>query len=121
MMVPLLLLASTSANPSPFIFLSPGAMCFRMSFGGSYGAYVARCKRGGYAGGPRRAAFWRSLGFPNLVRARAAKARKREARLRKEILEKARRITPFAMPEDVPQWAEVLGIPYRRNQRPRGF
>jgi len=89
-----------------------------MSFGGSCAAYVARCKRGGYAGGPKRAAFWRELGFPNLVRARAAKARKREARLRKETLEQMRRIDPFATLEDV---AAVLGIPSQRNRLPRGF
>jgi hypothetical protein len=50
--------------------------------GSSYSAFVARCKRGRYAGGPKRAAFWRALGFPNLVRARAAKARKRESGLK---------------------------------------
>jgi hypothetical protein len=92
-----------------------------MAFGGSYAAYIARCKLGGYKGGPQRAAFWRAQGFPNLVRARAAKARKREARLRKEILEKARRITPFAMPEDLQQWAEILGIPFRNRWPRRGF
>ena len=90
-----------------------------MSFGGSYGAYIARCKRGGYAGGPQRAAFWRSLGFPNLVRARAAKTKKREARLRQEVMEKARQFSPFANPDDVSQWAEVLGIFYRPQRRPQ--
>ena len=35
--------------------------------------------------GRRRAAFWPTLGFPNLVLARTAKARKREERLKREI------------------------------------
>src|SRR5215469_18790133 len=74
-------------------------MLFCMSFGGSYAAFIARCKRGGYAGGPKRAAFWRALGFPNLVRARAAKARKREERIKRETLEVERRANPFALPE----------------------
>src|SRR5262245_60341841 len=44
-----------------------------MAFGGSHKAYLARCKLGGYKGGPKRAAFWRTLGFPNLERARIAR------------------------------------------------
>ena len=88
-------------------------MLFCMSFGGSYAAFIARCKRGGYAGGPKRPAFWRALGFPNLVRARAAKARKREERLKRETLQLARRANPFALPEDAELWASVA----RRNVR----
>jgi hypothetical protein len=38
---------------------------------------VRRTVLGGYKGGPKRAAFWRAPGFPNLVLARAAKARNR--------------------------------------------
>ena len=86
------------------------------SLGGSYAAFIARCKRGGYAGGPKRAAFWRALGFPNLVRARAAKARKREERLKRETLELARRANPFALPEDSELWASVA----KRNVRGHG-
>jgi hypothetical protein len=55
-----------------------------LPFGGYYEAYIARCRRGGYAGVPARAAFWRSLGWPNLVLARAAKARKRLERVKRE-------------------------------------
>ena len=66
--------------------------------------------------GRRRAAFWRKLGFPNLVLARAAKARKREERLERETLEEARRVNPFAMPEDAELWASVAreGVRGRR-------
>ena len=92
-------------------------MLFCMSFGGSYAAFIARCKRGGYAGGPKRAAFWRALGFPNLVRARAAKARKREERIKRETLELAWRANPFALPEDAELWASVA----RRNVRAPGY
>lgn len=46
--------------------------------------------------GRRRAAFWRSLGFPNLVRARDAKAEKRRLRRLKEWKRKELR-TPFAI------------------------
>jgi hypothetical protein len=104
-------------------------------FGGSYGAYIARCKRGGYAGGPRRAAFWRSLGFPNLVRARAAKARFRLERLKREEWALARSVNPYALPEDAHLWASVAreqGLTVRKdlefdtpplqlNKRRRGF
>jgi hypothetical protein len=48
-------------------------------------------------GGLHRAAFWRSLGFPNLVRARAAKAKKREQRLKLERIQAAKRFSPFAL------------------------
>ena len=68
---------------------------------------LARCKRGGYAGGPKRAAFWRSLGFPNLVRPRAAKARYRLERLKREELGLARTANPFALPEDAQLWASL--------------
>jgi hypothetical protein len=87
-----------------------------MLLGADYAAFVAHCKRGGYAGGPKRAAFWRALGFPNLVRARAAKVRKQEERLKRETLEPARRANPFALPEDAELWASVA----RRNVRALG-
>jgi len=67
-------------------------------------------------GGLHRAAFWRELGFPNLVLARAAKARKREERLKRETLELARRANPFALPEGAELWASVA----RRNVRGSG-
>jgi hypothetical protein len=49
------------------------------------------------AQGYARARYWRALGWPNLVRARAAKARYRLAR---KQLEEARRFSPFADPND---------------------
>src|SRR5215467_2218333 len=88
-----------------------------MSFGGSRGAFIAGRKRGGYAGGPKRAAFWRALGFPNLVRTRAAKARRWEARIKRETLELAMRVNPFALPEDAELWASVA----RKKAQLRGF
>jgi hypothetical protein len=54
------------------------------------------------AGGSyRRAAFWRELGFPNLERARAAKAKNREQRLKLQRIEAAKRFSPFAMMDDL--------------------
>ena len=72
--------------------------------------------------GQLHAAFWRQLGFPNLVLARAAKARKRQAQIRQEILEKARRFDPYVTLEESPRWAEILGMPYpyRLNKPRRG-
>ena len=66
--------------------------------------------------------FWRQFGFPNLVLARAAKARKRQAQIRQEILEKARRFDPYVTLEESPRWAEILGMPYpyRLNKPRRG-
>lgn len=89
-------------------------MC--MSFGGSYGAFIARCKRGGYAGGPKRAAFWRQLGFPNLVLARAAKAKKREQRLAVERKREALKRNPFAMLDDLPPYDDP---PFKHPVKPR--
>jgi len=51
-----------------------------MRLGGSRAAYIARCKLGGYKGEPKRAAFRRALGFPNMGRARAVWARMRQQR-----------------------------------------
>ena len=67
-------------------------------------------------GGLHRAAFWRAPGFPNLIRARAAKARKREERLKRETLKVARQVNPFALAEDAELWAPVA----RRNVRASG-
>jgi len=80
--------------------------------GGSYAAFIARCKRGGYAGGPKRAAFWRQLGFPNLVRARAAKAEKRRLRLLEEWKREELRRTPFAILDEPP--AELRPTKWRK-------
>jgi len=73
-----------------------------MAFGGSDAAYLARCRLGGLKGGPKRAALWRALGFPNLVRARAALANKvRQQRLEEWKREELRR-TPFAILDEPP-------------------
>ena len=74
------------------------------------GAFVARPVEG-----RRRAAFWRKLGFPNLVLARAAKARKRQKRLKKERFELAR-AHPFAIPDDRDY---LLELDSRRSRRRR--
>ena len=56
----------------------------------------------GPVGGLRRAAFWRKLGFPNLVRARAALANKvRLHRLEEWKREELKR-TPFAILDEPP-------------------
>jgi hypothetical protein len=47
------------------------------------------------------------LGFANLVLARAAKARYRLERLKREELALARSVNPFALPEDAQLWASV--------------
>jgi hypothetical protein len=71
-------------------------------------------------GGLHRAAFWRELGFPNLVLARAAKAKKREQRLRLERVQPAKRFSPFAMMDDLSAYDDLsLGHPERRDGRRR--
>ena len=52
--------------------------------------------------GRKRAAFWRSLGFPNLMLARAAKANKRGLRLLEEWKQKQLQRTPFAILDEQP-------------------
>jgi len=52
--------------------------------------------------GRRRAASWRSFVFPNLVLARAAKAKKREERLASEWKREELRRTPFAILDEPP-------------------
>jgi len=44
--------------------------------------------------------IWRELGFPNLVLADTAKARKQEERLKRARFERARALNPFAIPDD---------------------
>jgi hypothetical protein len=72
------------------------------SSGGSYAAFIARCKRGGYAGGPKRAAFWRALGFLNLVRARATLANQVRLRRLEQWKQEELRRTPFAILDEPP-------------------
>ena len=57
--------------------------------------------------GRGRAAFWRSRGFPNSALARAAKAKKRQQRLRLERIEAAKRFSPFAMLDDLPLYDDL--------------
>jgi hypothetical protein len=81
-----------------------------------------------------RARFWAAQGWPNLVLARAAKARKRQERLKREEWALARAANPFALPQDAPHWASVareqgitvrkeleLDSPFKVPKRPRGF
>jgi hypothetical protein len=49
-----------------------------------------------------RARFWRSLGFPNLVCARAAKADNRRLRLLEEWKRKELQRAPFAILDEPP-------------------
>lgn len=79
--------------------------------------------------------FWAALGWPNLVRARAAKARKRLERLKREEWALARMVNPLALPHDAHHWAivarqqgitvrkdlELPPVPLGLNKRPRGF
>jgi len=84
-----------------------------MAFGGSHAAYLARCRLGGLKGGPKRAAFWRSLGFPNLVLARAAKANKRRQRLLEQWKQKELKRTPFAILDEPPPELSPVKRPRR--------
>ena len=61
--------------------------------------FIARCKLGGYKGGPKRAAYWRTLGFPNLALAREARwgGHKLEQWKQEEL-----RRTPFAILDEPP-------------------
>jgi len=86
-----------------------------MAFGGSRAAYLARCRLGGYKGGPKRAAFWRVLGFPNLERAPAARTNKRKQRQLEEWKQQELKRTPFALLDDPP--AELVAV--KRPRRPR--
>jgi hypothetical protein len=60
------------------------------------GAHLALAARN-RLGGVHRAAFWRSLGFPNLVKAREVSAQNRGARKQARIFEEARLRNPFAL------------------------
>lgn len=68
--------------------------------------------------GLARARFWRSLGFPNLVLARAAKAEKRRPRKLEEWKQEELRRTPIALldkppPELAPSWSRLKLKPRR--------
>jgi hypothetical protein len=91
---------------------------------------LSRCRQGGLA----RNRFWAALGWPNLVLARAAKARKRQERLKREEWALARAVNPYALAEDAHHWATIareqgltarksleFDTPYKLNKRPRGF
>ena len=65
------------------------------------------------AGPRRRAAFWRKLGFPNLVRARAAKANKRRLRLLEEWEREELKRTPFAILDEPPPESSLVKRPRR--------
>lgn len=57
------------------------------------GGHIARCR----VNGRKRAAFWHSLGFPNLVKARRVSARNRRARKLARLFAEAKRRNPFAL------------------------
>jgi hypothetical protein len=79
--------------------------------------------------GLHRAAYWRTLGFPNLVLARAALANKVRLRRLKEWKRQELKRTPFARLDDPP--AELLPVarsrsratdtPFKLPRWPRGF
>lgn len=79
-----------------------GPYLYGMAFGGSHKAYIARCKLGGYKGGPKRAAYWRTLGFPNLALAREARWGKPGTRRLEEWKRKELERTPYALLDDPP-------------------
>jgi len=66
-------------------------------------------------GGLHRAAFWRALGFPNLVRARAALANKVRLRGLEEWKREELRRTPYALLDDPPPELRAPAKPRRRN------
>ena len=56
----------------------------------------------------RRAAYDASWALSNLVLARAAKAKKREQRLRLERIQAAKRFSPFAMIDDLSSYNDLF-------------
>jgi hypothetical protein len=70
-----------------------------MPFETSEAGYRARCRLGGLHGGPKRAAFWRGLGWPNLKRATQARWR---GHVPKAKAGAAKEFSPFAMLDDLP-------------------
>jgi hypothetical protein len=74
-----------------------------MAFGGSHAAYIARCKLGGYKGGPKRAAYWRALGFPNLARARIARWEPRRLEKLEEWKREELQRTRYALLDNPPE------------------
>jgi hypothetical protein len=82
----------------------------------SFRAATLACRNIG--SGRKRAAFWRALGFPNLVLARDAKAEKRRQRNLEEWKREELRRTPFALldeppPELAPPWSRLKLKPRR--------
>jgi hypothetical protein len=74
--------------------------------------------------GLHRAAFWRTQGFPNLVRARAALANKVRLRRLEEWKREELRRTPFALLDDPPEELKPKKAtrpdkPYKLPMRPR--
>jgi hypothetical protein len=66
-------------------------------------------------GGLHRAAFWRALGFPNLVRARAALANKVRLRRLEEWKREELRRTPYTLFDDPPPELRAPAKPWRRK------
>ena len=66
-------------------------------------------------GGLHRAAFWRALGFPNLVLARAAKTKKRRQRKLEEWKREELRRTPYALLDDPPPELRAPAKPWQRR------
>jgi hypothetical protein len=66
-------------------------------------------------GGLHRAAFWRALGFPNLVRARAALANKVRLRRLEEWKREELRRTPYALLDDPPPELRAPAKPWQRK------
>jgi len=83
--------------------------CDRVLISPSLGSALAARNR---LGGLHRAAFWRKLGFPNLVRARAAYAKIRAERHRQEAV---RQFSQFAIAGE--RYEDLL--PPAKPSRPR--
>ena len=86
-----------------------------MPFNNSHDAYIARCKLGGYKGGPKRAAYWRELGFPNLERARIARWEPRRLQKLEEWKREELRRTPYTLFDDPPPELRAPAKPWRRK------
>ena len=71
-------------------------------------------------GGLHRAAFWRKLGFPNLMRARAALANKVRLRRLEEWKREELQRTPFALLDDPPDELRPVKKPRRKVIADRG-
>jgi hypothetical protein len=65
--------------------------------------------------GLHRAAFWATQDFPNLVRTRAAMARKREQRKLEEWQREELKRTPFAILDEPPPELAAVKRPHPRR------